>query len=135
MYNFFHRKFHHRYFLFSLFFSILYLLINLALIGFVLFSAFKLTEPEKLQDNIHYANTNSNYYITHRKTQFIWRGLQLKTPHKLFHGLQYLHYAIFAFILVICYRNTDTQIIFNMINTLWFVGYVIALRPPLDTFW
>ena len=66
---------------------------------------------------------------------FVYLGLERYSPHKLFQGIQYFHYVIFAFFLVIFYDNRTVQILIPLIALFLLVVFVVALKPANTPFW
>ena len=120
-YNFYGPAFSFSLFTFSFVLAILWGLLILALVGFVL------TYPFNTNDELINENNQQRF-------GFIYEGLRLDSIRANFQGIQYMHYLLFAFVLVVAYNSRLTQIIITALFLIGFIGYVIALQPAHESF-
>ena len=120
-YNFYGASFEFKLYTFSFVFAIIWAVVILILVFYVLFY------PAK--SGVELAKS-----VNTRRHRFITEGLTHLSPAKFFQGIQYLHYLLFAVVLVFAYKSRLTQIIITGLLLLFFVIYVIGVRPPESKF-
>ena len=108
-------------FIFSLLLAIVYFIIMVALIGLTF--VYAIPQEYKLLEQGY----NSRW-------GFIYEALRLQTLRRIFQGVQYLHYAIWAFLFIITHRNNVVQGIVTLIVFFLFFCYIAAIQPPRSLF-
>ncbi len=66
---------------------------------------------------------------------FVYTGLVLNMPRKIFQGFQYFHYGFFAVILVVVFDKRSAQSIINLVALIVLFLFVLTLMPANTTFW